>query len=233
MTSEFFAAADPEGSFDGKSILFAGQKRQSEPWQIWETSADGTRVRQITHCGGDCLGPALLSETQIAYTMVTGVGDQRTSKVYLCNLGGDSAHPITFGPGNYELEAVLHNGRLPLSAKWPLTEDSASAVERTLFTIRPDGSGLTLVQDTLAQEVSVVGGRELANGALLFVESRLGGGLYDRRAACAAPPKHPARFDPSNACRSRCIRSGECRETVCSSPVAVAQPTAVASTFTA
>ncbi len=177
LTSEFFAAADPEISFDGKSIIFAGKKRQSEPWQIWEAFADGTYPRQITHCAGDCLGPALLSKNQVAYTMVTGAGHRRTSNVYLCNLRGDGVHPITFGPGNYRVEAVLHNGRILVSARWPLTSAGAPAGERTLYTIQPDGSGLTLVRDTLAPHASIAGGRELANGALLFVESRPGGGL--------------------------------------------------------
>jgi hypothetical protein len=177
LTSEFFAAADPESSFDGKSIVFAGQKRRSEPWQIWEAFADGTHARQITHCAGDCLGPVLLSKTQIAYTMVTGAGDRRISNVYLCNLRGDGAHPITFGPGNYQVEAALHNGRILLSAERHLTATRAPAGDRTLYTIQPDGSGLTLVRDTLAPHANIAGGRELADGTLLFVESRSEGGL--------------------------------------------------------
>jgi hypothetical protein len=177
LTSEFFAAADPESSFDGKSIVFAGKKQQSELWQIWEAFADGTHARQITHCAGDCLGPALLSKNQVAYTMVTGAGRRRISNVYLCNLRGDGAHPITFGPGNYQVEAVLRSGRILVSADWPLTAAGTPARERTLYTIQPDGSGLTLVRDTLAPHVSIAGGRELANGTLLFVESRPGGGL--------------------------------------------------------
>ena len=175
LTPDFFGASDPRISFDGKAIVFAGQKRKEEQWQIWEMSLTGDRTRQITHCAGHCLEPALLSENQIAYTMVTSPGGKRESAVYVCDLDGDNAHPITFGPGNYEVEAALRNGRILLSAEWPLVAHAATANERTLYTILPDGSGLTLVRDHLARFANITDGTELTDGSLLFIQSRADG----------------------------------------------------------
>ena len=50
LTASFHSAADPEVSFDGKSILFAGKKAASDPWCVFEMKADGSAPRQIT-CG--------------------------------------------------------------------------------------------------------------------------------------------------------------------------------------
>ena len=50
LTAGFHSAADPEVSFDGKSILFAAKKAAADPWCVCEMKADGTRPRQIT-CG--------------------------------------------------------------------------------------------------------------------------------------------------------------------------------------
>ncbi len=50
LTAAFASAADPEVSFDGRSILFAGKKAAGDPWCVWEMKADGTGPRQVT-CG--------------------------------------------------------------------------------------------------------------------------------------------------------------------------------------
>ena len=38
LTPQFFAAADPQVSFDGRRLLFAGQTQRNAVWQIWEIS---------------------------------------------------------------------------------------------------------------------------------------------------------------------------------------------------
>lgn len=138
-------------------------------------SADGTDARQITHCAGDCLKPVLLAAEQIAYTMVTRTGNRRRSTVYVCETDGGGAHPITFGPGNYETETALRNGRIVLSAAWPLVADGKTAGERTLYTIRTDGSGLALLRDALGRDENLTNAAELADGTILFVQSRAAG----------------------------------------------------------
>ncbi len=65
LTQEFFAAADPEISFDGKRILFAGRQKVAEPWNIWEMDVDGKNKRQITRDQGDCLEPKYLATSSI------------------------------------------------------------------------------------------------------------------------------------------------------------------------
>ena len=49
-------------------MLFSGKKAVDSPWQIWEMNVDGSGVRQVTHCAGDCLKPAYLPRGEIVYT---------------------------------------------------------------------------------------------------------------------------------------------------------------------
>ena len=51
LTAGFESAADPDVSFDGKRILFAGRRTAGDPWCVYEMRADGTDARQITYLG--------------------------------------------------------------------------------------------------------------------------------------------------------------------------------------
>lgn len=171
LTPGFFAAADPQVSFDGTRILFSAERAKGAPWQIWEMTGDGTGVHQITNCSGDCLQPKYLPRDQIVYTAVDGKGVQRASAVYVCQMNGADAHPITFGPGNFQVETVLRSGRILVSAEAPLVPGSAKR-SRTLFTLRPDGSGLALLRDDAAANKNRGGAIELADGTIVFLETK-------------------------------------------------------------
>ncbi len=172
LTPEFYAASDPQVSFDGTRILFSAQRTKSALWQIWEMAVDGTGLQQITHCTGDCLQPKYLPQNQIVYTAVDGKGAHRTSTIYICQISGKSAHPITFGPGNFQVETVLHSGRVVVSAESPLLPGGNLHQSRTLFTLRPDGSGLTLLRDQAMPNQNRSGAIELADGTILFLQTK-------------------------------------------------------------
>ena len=55
LTDGLFAAADPQINFEGTKVLFSGQKKQGERWQIWEMEKGGSNKREITQCTEDCL----------------------------------------------------------------------------------------------------------------------------------------------------------------------------------
>ncbi len=172
LTPEFFAAADPQVSFDGTRILFSAQQRKSADWQIWEMAVDGSAQRQVTHCPGDCLEPKYLPRNRIVYTAIRGTGARRSSTVDVCQMDGEGAHPITFGPGNFQVETVLRSGRILVSAESPLLAGGSPHRSRTLFTLRPDGSGLALLRDGPTANRNRTGAVELADGAILFLETK-------------------------------------------------------------
>ncbi len=171
LTPDFFAAADPQVSFDGSRILFSAQRAKTDTWQIWEMAVDGSGLQQITHCAGDCLEPKYLPQSQMVYTSVSGAGAQRASAVYVSRMDGSDAHPITFGPGNFEVETVLQSGRILVSAESLLVPGSTAKRSRTLFTLRPDGSGLALLRNDATANKNRSGAIELADGTIVFLEA--------------------------------------------------------------
>ena len=170
LAEKFFAAADPQVSFDGNTLLFAGQVQRNSTWQIWEISVNGGPSHQLTHCSAGCFRPAYLPDNRIAYTALQGESIPRTSEVQISRGDGADAHPITFGPGKFEVESVLRSGRLLLSAESPLVESHSPKRSRTLYLIDPDGSGLRLLRQD--DETNAVRGdaHELADGTILFIQ---------------------------------------------------------------
>jgi hypothetical protein len=165
LTPEFFAVGDPAISFDGTRLLFSGQQRRGERWQIWEMAVAGGEARQVTHCVGDCLKAVYLAGDQMAYTALSGVGAERDSEIFVSALSAVGAHAITFGPGRFEVETALRSGRLLVSR--------AGVGGRALYVLNPDGSGLGLLRRDGRR--GVFGGAvELEDGTVAFVEWGVG-----------------------------------------------------------
>ena len=174
MTPDFFAAADPQTSFDGGHVLFSGKKTGDSPWQVWEMSQDGSGARPVTHCPGDCMKPAYLPRGEIVFTEFSrGSAGQVTSQLWVCKLDGSDAHPITFGPGDFEVETVLRNGAILATARSPLLPTSGLPADREFYTLRPDGTGLATLRCDHQHPALRGQAQELDDGAVVFVKSPL------------------------------------------------------------
>lgn len=172
LTPDFFAVADPQVSFEATSILFAGQKSRGSRWQIWEMSANGSGTKQLTHCPGNCFQPVFLPQNEMAFTVVMGKGLQRSSAIYVSKQDGTRAHPITFGPGNFEVEAILHSGRLLVSAGSSLVAGVRRDESRRLYTLRTDGSGLYPFRPESALGSVPTTADQLRDGTVVLVKWR-------------------------------------------------------------
>ncbi len=144
-------AEDLRPSFDGTHLLYSAPGKQGAAWQVWERTADGSEARQITHCAADCMQAEYLPGDQIVYTAKNTGGAWGASSIFVSRLDGSDAHPITFGPGNFQVLRVLHNGRILLAANAPLTMTGKTKAQRALYQIRPDGSGLYRLPQPVAQ----------------------------------------------------------------------------------
>jgi Hydrazine synthase alpha subunit middle domain len=131
---------------------------------------DGSGKRQLTHCPGDCFGPAYLPGNQIVFTMATRKGAERRSAIYVSQENGADTHPITFGPGNFQVETVLQSGRILVSAEASLVAGGKDDDSRVFYTLQPDGTGLSSFRDDNRPNVVRTGAEELSDGAVLFVE---------------------------------------------------------------
>ncbi|KPJ96931.1 MAG: hypothetical protein AMS20_17830 [Gemmatimonas sp. SG8_28] len=57
LTPEFIGALDPDVSFDGQTVVFAGKRDAADSWQIWTMNADGSGKRQITRGPAQSVAP--------------------------------------------------------------------------------------------------------------------------------------------------------------------------------
>lgn len=179
LTSDFFAAADPRISSDGARVLFSGKKTTDAPWQIWEMDVDGTGPRQVTHCASDCLEPAYLARGLFAYTALPGRSNMPTSssskieegsQIWVGNLEDSEAAPITFGPGDYQVETVLKNGTILATARTPLLPANGRSADRELYTLRFDGTALSTLRCDHQHPAVRKQAKELDDGSIVFVK---------------------------------------------------------------
>ncbi len=201
LTPGFFAVADPQVSFDATRVLFAAQKEPKSTWQIWEMKADGSEKHQITHCATDCFQPAYLPQHRIVFTMAAGKGAQKTTAIYVSQESGADAQPITFGPGDFQVETVLRNGRILVSANFPLIKAGTSSNSRALYTLQPDGSGLSLFRANTQRDIVPTGATELEDDTVLFVKRHeLAGRSTDGQLAWIRPGAlHNSVITPPNS----------------------------------
>ncbi len=152
LTEGFFAVEEPELSWDGKKILFAGKKTAKEGWEVWEMNVDGSGKRQVTHDMADVCSPHYLPDGRIVFSSTRHVAmePQRNRDEYdrdharlahRCNADGSDVEQITFNVSSDSEFIVLRDGRL-LFQSWQhhgmrFHTSGASA----FFTMNPDGTG--------------------------------------------------------------------------------------------
>lgn len=168
LTPRFSAATDPKISFDGSRLLFSAQEEAGKRWQVWEMNVDGSGQKQITKCAADCLRADYLPQDEIVYTARAREAGRSEWQLMVAKRDGSDAREITFGPGDFQIETVLRDGRIVASAAWPLDATGAAAKTRQLYTIKPDGTEL----ETLRYESAPTGTRteaaELDDGAIVY-----------------------------------------------------------------
>ena len=129
LTASFRSAADPEVSFDGKSILFAAKQAASDPWCIWEMKADGTDPRKVS-CGA--AGARQPTYESTVYTLTAKnvepwvqvafvgenpgerneKGDAPNTSLWSCKTDGTALRRLTYNLSNDMDPAILPDGRM-------------------------------------------------------------------------------------------------------------------------
>ncbi len=132
LTSDFDSAADPSVSMDGKRILFAAKKDRSDVWNIFEMSADGSGLRQITRGLGNCRKPMhqsalfYLNDARPSYqlTFVTDVdgemnesGEGVATNLYSARFDGSGLRRLTYGVSASYDPFQMEDGRI-LFSNW-------------------------------------------------------------------------------------------------------------------
>lgn len=129
-----YAEADPEVSFDGKRILFAGKRGAGDTWQVWESDRGGGGLRQLTRAAGDASQPHYLPDGKILYRVAMGA----TNALYSAESDGAKPTRLTYNVDPLQETSILPDGRIlaSLSGRW--------------CTLNQDGTGISPVTGDLA-----------------------------------------------------------------------------------
>jgi hypothetical protein len=162
LAPNFAASADPNVSFDGRSILFAGKSTSAEPWQIWEVAIDGGSPRRVVSAADDLVRPMYLPDDRIVYA------HKRNGQFVIeaVPLGGGEPLRLSYAPGSALPSDVLRDGRVLFEAGYPL--GSGSTPE--LYTVYSDGSGVESYRCDHGHARH--SGRQIASGDIVFTHGR-------------------------------------------------------------
>ena len=186
LTASFHSAADPDVSFDGQSILFAGRQGASDPWCVWEMKADGTGARKVT-CGAAGARQPVYQSTVYTITpknvepwvQVAFVGedpgernergDAPHTSLWSCKTDGTALRRLTYGLASDRDPVILPDGRMVYAGG--LRSPGGDPRDRVaLLGVNEDGTDA----QTYAGEQGLRAKRAptpTANGLVVFVES--------------------------------------------------------------
>jgi hypothetical protein len=138
LVPELAASADASVSFDAKSVLFAGKKHASDPWGIWEVSAQGGAPRLVLAGATDLIRPLWMPQGRMVYARRGPGGFALESAA----LDGSGALKLSYLPGNFVPDDVLRDGRVLFESGFPLGAGAAPE----MFLVYADGSGVESVR---------------------------------------------------------------------------------------
>jgi hypothetical protein len=183
LTEGFYSACDPDVSFDGQRILFAGKQAAADNWNIFEIGADGSGLRQITKGLGDCRNPLYLSTLytlisdkpwhQIAFisnmAKTSGeYGQWVVTSIYSTRLDGTGLMRLTHGPSGDLDPFQMPDGRLVFSGWRPYRPEKPGRLP--LFAVNIDGTDFMLLSDAEGRPYKRMP-CITTNGLVVFVES--------------------------------------------------------------
>ena len=116
LAPQLAASADSSVSFDGQTILFAGRKIPSDPWQIFRIPANGGDPQLLLSAPTDLIRPFWMPGNRIVYARRQPAGFVLETAA----LDGSSRLRLSYVPGNFIPDDVLRDGRVLFESGFPL-----------------------------------------------------------------------------------------------------------------
>jgi hypothetical protein len=180
------AAADPEVSFDGQSVVFSMRKANSTSWLLFELNLGSGNLTQLTDIPGDCvtahaerecndIDPAYVDETHVVFGSTRNrVEDEYERRLvpqlFIGELGGPggrlkNVRQITFNQSHDQNPFVHSSGKIYF-ARWDHLGDPNKI---PLFTVNMDGSGQFVLYGA---DETFSGMNGMTSGQRCFLEAR-------------------------------------------------------------
>jgi len=168
LSSEFYSARSAEVSYDGKSIVFSGQKNGNDPWQIWEMNLTNNQYRQVTSGTENSIDPAYLPGERIVFSRyIKNDSLKGGHTLFTCNLDGTNLKRITFNPHTYFASSVVNDGRVITISRQVFPSQS----KPSMMVIRPDGTKSEVFYQVTEGNSIFSRGWETEDGLIVFIET--------------------------------------------------------------
>ncbi|MBL7222621.1 MAG: hypothetical protein ISS72_02085 [Candidatus Brocadiae bacterium] len=136
---------DPHVHYDGKRILFSYRRGGTPTYHLYEISADGTGLRQLTRGPDDDIEPVYLPDGGIAFCSsrchrVVPCWYTRVAILYRCDADGANVRPLSSNAEHENTPWVLPDGRIAYT-RWEYV-DRNQLLFHHLWTVSPDGTGV-------------------------------------------------------------------------------------------
>ncbi|HSA00972.1 MAG TPA: hypothetical protein P5055_09575, partial [Candidatus Paceibacterota bacterium] len=155
LSQGFHSACDPNLSFDGTKILFAGKKESRAPWRIYEMGLEDRNVRQVSPDHLDARNPIhvstlfTLDSPEPWFTLVycgrelSGQGMPKGyPSLYNIKLDGTELRKLTHNLGPSLDPFQMWDGRVIYSASRKSFEPGAPPARLSLFGIHIEGADM-------------------------------------------------------------------------------------------
>jgi hypothetical protein len=130
LTEGFAAACDPNVSFDGQKVLFAGRKPGQAGWRIYEIGIDGAGLRAVSPEHLDARSPIYVStlftlDSPEPWFTAVFVGRETNqahgTSLYNVKLDGGELRRLTYNPARHFDPVQMWDGRLLYATeRWPI-----------------------------------------------------------------------------------------------------------------
>jgi len=167
LSEGFYSARSPEVSWNGREMVFSGQRNEQDTWQIFVKDLETMQVRQLTESSGNCTDPAWLPDGKIAFSMLNEVDKGGEVHVlYACESDGTHQEKLMFSPNSVTSASVFQDGRILVVSeqKYPETD------KVRMLALRIDGTKSELFYESENKAIPVSRGWECMNGKLYFIE---------------------------------------------------------------
>lgn len=137
LTPDFYSACSPHLSYDARQLLFLGQKKQDDPWQVWELNLSNKNYRQLTDFEESCYSPFYLPGKQFVFSK--DISDTITGSsrmLFTMNLDGTNLQQITFHPHKNYVQTILNDGRIVMLSQQIYPERGKTKI----LAMRPNGT---------------------------------------------------------------------------------------------
>lgn len=167
LTAEFNSARAPEISHKGTWMVFSGQKRSGDIWQIWAMNLETKEILQVTESRTNCTDPTWLPNGDIAFSkLVTEDNSLKYHALHTIGADGCCEQRITFHPHDDVNASILHDGRILVASKQVFPEHGTYKY----LALRPDGTKAELFHMADAAS-NMIGKSTELSGKVYFNES--------------------------------------------------------------